>query len=276
MEPSSSLLAQVVPAAASGCVATVIGHPLDCIKVHMQASQNLKHSNTLHAAASLLKAQGPKAFTRGLGPPLANACIMNTLMFVAFDKVNQVVPNSALGSMFAGAVSGLLTAFLSTPTDWLKVQAQIRSVTMTRALSDALRSPLGLSWLFTGHTMNCLREGVFTAVYLGLYARLRQTFAPAEGGLAPLHLVAMSSAATGALAWAASYPFDSIKSVQQAQSPSAKSSRATIKGALNHLWKLGGVGAYYRGLGASTFRAILVTCSRLVGYEFVKDVLSKI
>ena len=36
---------------------------------------------------------------------------------------------------------------------------------------------------------------------------------------------------------------------------------------------LGGYAAFYRGVSASTARAVLVTCSRLVTYEWVKSLL---
>ena len=134
--------------------------------------------------------------------------------------------------------------------------------------------------------MNMLREGVFTAVYLGFYAQLRTAFIVEstaqqhdhrQGNGVPLHLVAAASASTGALAWVASYPFDSIKSVQQAQPPfpavkasGGMSQRVSIFGAAQSIWRQGGFPAFYRGLSASTARAVLVTCSRLFTYEAIK------
>ena len=276
---------EIVASVTAGCTATALGHPLDCIKVRLQALQR-PGLTTLGCALEMLKAEGPLAFSRGIGPPLLEKVLGSTLMFVAFEEARKALPDTAGGALLAGALSGLATSMLSTPSDWVKVQAQIRGVPVRAVLTDVLRAGALRSLpstLFTGHGMNMLREGVFTAVYLGLYARLRAAIVaePVHAGRAgssssavpPLHLVAAASATTGALAWVASFPFDSIKSFQQAQPARVSSSRASIGGAVSALWRQGGVLAFYRGLSASTARAILVTCSRLLTYEWVKGVL---
>ena len=37
--PGASICGEIIASVASGCVATSLGHPLDCIKVRMQSSQ---------------------------------------------------------------------------------------------------------------------------------------------------------------------------------------------------------------------------------------------
>ena len=98
--------------------------------------------------------------------------------------------------------------------------------------------------------------------------------APEDARL-PLPLVAAVSATTGALAWLVCYPFDVVKSVQQSQPPGKHAPLSSILGAGGHVWRHGGGWrGFYRGAAASTVRAILVTCSRLVAYEQVKAVLA--
>ena len=82
----------------------------------------------------------------------------------------------------------------------------------------------------------------------------------------PLQLVAAASSTTGALAWVSSFPFDSVKSVQQAQ-PAGRVPRCSPTAAAAQLWRQGGAAAFYRGVSASTFRAVLVTGSRLWTFE---------
>lgn len=275
---------EIVASVTAGCTATFLGHPLDCIKVRLQNSK--PGQSTIKCALEMLKIDGPRAFFRGLGPPLLEKVLGSTLMFVAFEEARKRLPDTAAGALLAGAISGLATSVLSTPTDWVKVQAQIRGVPVRTVLADVLRAGALRSvpsMLFTGHVMNMLREGVFTAVYLGLYSRLRATFITppsvadvvpgTPSSVPPLHLVAAASATTGALAWASAFPFDSVKSVQQAQPAFVSSTRSSPGGAAAALWQQGGVAAFYRGLSASTARAVLVTCSRLFTYEWVKGVL---
>ena len=82
--------------------------------------------------------------------------------------------------------------------------------------------------------------------------------------------VLVVSAATGGLAWAACYPFDGVKSVQQGVPLNGNEAKRTIRGAAAELWRRGGVRGFYGGLGASLARACMVTSSRLLAYEEVK------
>uniref|UniRef100_A0A7S0ISV8 Mitochondrial carrier protein n=1 Tax=Calcidiscus leptoporus TaxID=127549 RepID=A0A7S0ISV8_9EUKA len=237
-------------------------HPLDCVKVKMQATPG---GSMLGCAARLLRDGGPLAFTRGLGAPLSNAVLMNVLMFTAFAEANR-----SCGPLVSGALSGLLTSALSTPFDYVKIQLQLRGGLASTVLRDVLRQgPLAL---YVGHSMNMLRESVFTGVYLGAYAHVRAATLPSDGGSPSLMVVAAASASTGALAWIASYPFDAVKSVQQGK-PVGKLATTTIASAFHEIHQRGGWGSFYRGVTASTCRAVLVTCSRLVAYEFVMQQL---
>lgn len=197
----------------AGCVATVLGHPLDCVKVRMQAHGGATGLGTAECALSMLRAEGALAFTHGIGPPLANAVVMNTFMFLAFAEAKRALPQSSFGSLLAGAIAGVLTSVCSTPTDWVKIQAQLRGGSNIHAiLTEALRA--GPASLFTGQTANMCREGTFTAVYLGLYDVIKRQITGSSGDGSerlPLHLVAAASASTGALAWIVSYPFDVVK-----------------------------------------------------------------
>lgn len=178
----------------------------------------------------------------------------------ANPKPLNLAATSSSGSLSAGALSGLATACLSTPIDYIKIQAQLGHV-----LSPWRR--LGIRILYRGHTMNMLREGVFTAIYLGLYDRLRvriiqETGAPTNPSLL---LVALTAAGTGALAWVGAYPFDTLKSRAQALGPGRRP--LTIRDALAQAEARGGLKGLYRGCGGSTIRAVLVTGSRLWAYE---------
>ena len=265
------LVVEMLAASAGGCTATLLGHPLDCIKVRLQAEQS--GLSTTARAARMLREEGAAVFLRGVAPPLANAAVMNTAMFVAFAECRRRMPDTALGAFASGAVAGVATATLSTPFDYLKIQAQLRGTSALAVLGATVRAP---GKLFRGHGMNCCREGVFTAVYLGCYDLLRVaiTGESAPEARLPLPMAAAVSATTGALAWVANYPFDTVKSLQQAVPPGeAMANRTSALAAAKLLWRSGGVAAFYKGLAPSTARAVLVTCSRLVAYEWVRATL---
>ena len=144
---------------------------------------------------------------KGIGPPMANQIIMNTVMFTVFQKTKDVMMTSGQHSggdgdgaaplldetsatLCSGLLSGFATACLSTPFDWFKIQAQltlldshngrvggVAKVSRTDMLSICKQlwhesngqGTKVMQTIYQGHTPNLAREGVFTMVYLGLY-----------------------------------------------------------------------------------------------------------
>jgi len=279
------ILVEILCATCAGCASTLVGHPLDTIKVHLQTNQNLL--NPTNAARSLLQQSSgnPFVFFRGIAPPLVNAVIMNTVMFSVFQSVKGALPeNTAAGALTAGVLSGIATAFLSTPADYVKIQSQLGGMDSTevlRRIFGRVRPKGGpLRSLFRGHSANLGREGVFTMVYLGLYDQLLTGGAVGGGGADyGLLRVAMVSSMTGGLAWVVSYPFDTIKTVMQGSSivgttttnATNTNTAITFRSTVRSLWKINGYKAFYKGCGASTGRAILVTSMRMIVYEFIKS-----
>ena len=284
----------IICSTAAGVSSTLLGHPLDTLKVHIQtnpaftAKTNEKSAQTryptVRAARHLLRSNhcSPLVFFRGIGPPTANAAIMNILTFAVFNRVKEGFGgNGYRASLAAGIISGLASAFVSTPTDYVKIQAQLRGMSSEAIVREimALRNPTSI--LFRGHVANLGREGVFTCVYLGIYDGVMNTTDDATastGGAGTLAKIAAISSLTGGCAWIVSFPFDTVKSVMQAQVPSKAG--VSISETIRSLYYNKGLGAstgklsgsfaaFYRGCAASTGRAVLVTSSRMMTYEFV-------
>jgi solute carrier family 25 carnitine/acylcarnitine transporter 20/29 len=266
---------EVLGAAGAGCVSTLLGHPLDTIKTHLQTNTNHHHSSQSITSWQVAKSLRYELW-RGIGPPLMNAIVMNTVMFSVFANVKQSLEtatsmssnqknnntnnNTLSTSLLAGIGSGIATACISTPTDYVKINAQLSQSSSLEIVKRSLQQANGNPTIFYhGHVANLLREGIFTMVYLGLYDQ-----AHPQG----LTEVALTSSLTGALAWVASYPADTIKTICQAQGIS-------FQEAAKQVWSRGGNGGYssianfYRGCGTSTGRAILVTSSRMIAYEWI-------
>ena len=228
----------IICSTAAGVSSTLLGHPLDTLKVHIQTNpaftaktnngtspQNRYRYPIVRAAQHLLRSNHYSSliFFRGIGPPTANAAIMNILTFAVFNRVKEVFGGDGYrASLAAGIISGLASAFVSTPTDYVKIQAQLRGGMSSGAILReimALRNPASI--LFRGHVANLGREGVFTCVYLGIYDAAMKatddTKPPSSDGMAK---IAAISSITGGCAWVVSFPFDTVKSVMQAQAPS--------------------------------------------------------
>jgi len=264
MVGTTSLRHEIIAATAAGCVCTVIGHPLDTVKVHMQTSNvpTTKNTSALQTARDLLR---QRALFRGMAAPMAHQVIVNSCMFGVFQMCKQqdIVggDGSFLRGVASGLVSGLATACISTPTDYVKIQAQLRGVTSWSVLREIQTTPFRA---FRGHVATMARNGIFTAVYLGLYD------AAHPSGFVQ---ICLAGSATGALAWVASFPADTIKSVIQR---TAVRERLSIRQAARLIYqRQNSLAGFYRGCGPSTVRAAMVTSLRMVTYENVMNVLKK-
>ena len=288
---SSSTIKQshyIAGSVTAGCFSTLLGHPLDTIKVYQQTHQSSKyHDNIIAIAKKLAKGEHYIRLFRGIGPPMANQIVMNSVMFTVFNNVKDTanqctVLNENTSSLLAGLFSGFATACISTPSDWYKIQAQI-------TLSDDASSSYvkkkkkfgrnGVSFvrtIYRGHIANLCREGVFTMVYLGMYDRIsnevkarRRNIEPNStaqndtGNLLGMIDIVLISSFTGACAWICNYPFDTIKTIIQADT----SKHITIRDSIRTIYNSGGLKAFWRGVGSSTLRACLVTSSRMLAYE---------
>ena len=248
----------VVASIFSGAIATVFGHPLDCIKVRRQvATTNI---STAQTALAMYRSEGSAAFIRGCSAPLMNSLLMNTVIFVSFEEAKKELPG-----LSAGALAGLVASFIGTPFDRAKILMQLKiehQVPLTQLLQQG-----GLRGLYTGHLMNCVRESLFGALYLGLYANIKEAYCKQhQVTVMPLPASVAAGGATGGLAWFAVYPVDVIKTRQQAAT--GPKSSLSVRTVAAQLWAAGGASAFYRGISASMLRAVLVTSSRLVSYEY--------
>ncbi|KAL9187820.1 LOW QUALITY PROTEIN: hypothetical protein ACHAXT_006198 [Thalassiosira profunda] len=246
----------------AGCFST----PLDTIKVHQQTNPRLSKTNLVGAVHHLASGDARRLF-RGIGPPMANQIVMNSVMFTVFNKVKDAASESTLlnenaASFVAGLFSGFATACISTPTDWFKIQAQMSlannhnakrptrydnmmSMLRRNIVKDGkLEQPFNT--LFRGHVANLGREGVFTMVYLGMYDRITQAVKERNGNASPgMGTVVLISSFTGGLAWIANYPFDCVKTVMHKQDRHNTNEYQEASDAINlQLWRMESVLAW--------------------------------
>jgi len=276
----------------AGCFSTLIGHPLDTIKIYQQ-THTTKSKSILNIATYLARGDVLRLF-RGVGPPMANQIMMNSVMFTVFnnvkDKANQsIYLNEDSSALLAGLFAGFATACLSTPTDWVKIQAQV-SLSNNNDNSNVKQIPrrydmisilkhhfvkdgkfdisLFTRTIYRGNISNLAREGIFTMVYLGLYDRItsavkKKTNTTQNEPLSMSYVVLISSF-TGACAWVCNYPFDTVKTAMQR---SDTNKRLKMRDAIRSIYNSGGFKTFFRGIGSSTVRAMLVTSSRMLAYE---------
>ena len=164
----SSITDELIAGTAAGFASTILGAPLDAVKVRMQHLQQ-PGLTTWACALAMLRESGVPAFFRGVGVPLLNSVLMNTVMFVVFEEVRSALPDTTGGALAAGAVSGLAQSLLSTPMDLLKIQVQLRGghpLSILR-VHDVLRDQVKVDNLvgsIVQQVINTLRPGNLTGL----------------------------------------------------------------------------------------------------------------
>jgi hypothetical protein len=250
----------ILGSAVAGLSSTLLGHPLDTIKAHLQTNPKL------HSSAQVVREIHVTGLFRGMAPPLFNAIVMNTVMFSVFDSVHASYENP----FAAGLLSGFATAMISTPTDYLKIQAQLHGSSILNLVIGGQKSLFQIP-LYRGHLANLAREGVFTMTYLGLYHKLIELERDplVDDDKHSLVSVALRSSTTGAMAWVISYPIDTIKTIVQSGGKT-NANRSYLS-----IYKSTPLSQLYKGCRTSTLRAMLVTSSRMIAYEWVLDRMKK-
>lgn len=311
----------------SGAVGIVIGNPLDILKVRLQASAS--SASPSPTATSSLSAQPPpssstsalsllRKFSTGTAAPILGYGALNALLFVSYNRSEELLnralsPNglssptptgSTTGSnlwttFLAGAIGGLATWVVSTPTELVKCRAQLSTNPQASSwdiTKRVLRSEGGLRGLYFGGTVTALRDSVgygfyfwsyeLTTRWMGQWSRAHEgeqggAFAGSEtaktllcGGLA------------GIVTWASIFPLDVIKTRVQAQvlgagtiavvtgesSPLLRSPASKRLGAIEvarNAYREGGLRVFFRGLAVCSVRAFIVNAVQWATYEWI-------
>lgn len=92
-----------------GITSSLMTHPLDVIKVHLQMNYNF---------TSELKKEGFKLFYRGYSKTFTKIAISSSCFFPIYDTIFDKIPNPLISS----TVSGFISAIIMHPVDYLKTR----------------------------------------------------------------------------------------------------------------------------------------------------------
>ncbi|RMJ17265.1 hypothetical protein CDV36_003057 [Fusarium kuroshium] len=294
----------------SGAVGIIIGNPLDVIKVRLQAQHNTPVSNTPPnpvlgtTAAAHAISQGPSPYARyfgnsaslvtGTAAPILGYGALNALLFVSYNRTEAAM-NSAFSTSgnlwntwIAGAVGGLATWVVSTPTELIKCRAQLASPPLSSwAITKQIWRNEGIRGLYFGGVVTALRDSIGYGFYFWSYELSTRWLATEPGEESSLQHEAAKVLLCGGLAgvatWASIFPLDVIKTRVQAQpwvqqpetSPLLQSngvSRPSRTGALQiaqQAYREEGARVFFRGLTVCSVRAFMVNAVQWAVYEWV-------
>ncbi|KAK2045110.1 mitochondrial carrier [Colletotrichum somersetense] len=298
----------------SGAVGIVIGNPLDLLKVRLQAKTTptpaaaaAAASPALAAASYLRHFESPASLVTGSAAPILGYGALNALLFVSYNRTEAAlnraldVRSSLWTTWLAGAVGGLATWVVSTPTELIKCRAQLSSPpTSSWAITrDAWRAE-GLRGLYFGGTVTALRDSIGYGFYFWSYELATRWMGVGGDGLEETDMrneaakVLLCGGLAGIVTWASIFPLDVIKTrvqmqafealtpaegspllgaqgtqQQQQQQRSQSHKRAGAVQVAKAAYREGGMRVFFRGLTICSVRAFVVNAVQWAVYEWV-------
>lgn len=270
-----------------GMAGVIAGHPLDTIRVLLQQPQ-VGLSNVPNSAFSIMRrinsAQGPRAFFKGMGPPLATVSVQNAVTFQAYALFSRVLtvshgdePPSYQRVFLAGLGAGTVQTAILTPVDLIKIQLQLHSAKTPASLhggsgplsvARSIIAKEGIRGLYRGHTITVLRDAPAHGVYFGTYEYTREWLHPGcrKSGQESLFTMLTAGGIAGVASWIGCYPLDVIKSRLQAQTMGS-CRYAGVLDCLRKSVREEGLSVLWRGLGTASTRAYVANGAIFSAYE---------
>jgi hypothetical protein len=219
--------------------------------------------------------------------------LINSLLFVGESTTMRFLEpqlkrgetGRPLNIIIAGCSGGLLQCVALVPTDVIKCTMQAEETTAANIAShqnsNAFKQTFqcmqkiyrqeGIGGFYKGFTATALREVPSIGMYFYSYKFIRDSLTKYQGLSEPsTFAILFAGGFAGALSWTVVYPFDVIKTNIQIAEAGSKTSFGHIA---KELYRKHGSSVFFRGLGATVFRAFPVNGATFFFYERIKDFL---
>ncbi|KAI6213697.1 hypothetical protein M3Y94_00181600 [Aphelenchoides besseyi] len=277
---ASSLVAQkysgLVAGLTSGVAGVLAGHPLDTVKVRLQTQKPGTYRGICHCFTSILKQENVRGLYKGMSSPLSSLTLVNAIVFGVHGAVaKQFDDQKAIFTHFiAGCSAGVAQAFVSSPTELLKLRVQINddSHRKYRSPFHCLRSIMkesGPRTLFRGIWATQLRDCPGLGIYFASYEFLARSMSR-DGTMEALTSLQLLCAGgfAGMLSWLFNYPTDVIKTRYQANDD-AKNYGEVIR----KTYAERGMKTFFVGFGSTLLRAFPTNAATFFTVEWTYRIL---
>jgi len=189
------------------------------------------------------------------------------------------------------ASTGMAACFadvVSFPFDTAKVRLQIQGEGTGSARGPVYRGLVGTmvaisrsegpQALYNGLVPGLQRQLCFATVRIGLYDSVKQFYASklqAQGSETSVGVRLLAGGTTGAMAVMTAQPTDVVKTRMQAQSGNAPKRYTGVFMAYKTIAVEEGIRGLWKGMMPNIARNSIVTCSELVTYDLIKDMILK-
>jgi len=275
-----------------GICLVLVGHPLDTIKVRIQAMEVVagkapQYSGMIDCAKQIVAKQGVQGLYSGMAAPLAGVAPMYALCFLGYGFGKQLFcdadafENLKLHQIgMAGAFSSLFTTPILGPGERLKCVLQVQAMDGYKGvkyngykeLVTGLYKEGGAMGIARGSGITLVRDGVASFFYFSTYEFLKKKMTP-QGEKGPSVLgTFMAGGFAGIANWCSMLPIDTVKSRYQV-APEGKYSG--VYAVFKDILAKEGPRGFYKGLTPVVVRAFPANAACFAGYEFVSSMLTK-
>jgi len=124
----------ILAGVSAGFTGTILGHPLDLIKVRLQARSEYK--GTIDCLSKTMKNDGLRGMFRGISSPLFGLTVLNAITFGSYTKLNSIQESllvkyglpptlQVYNHFLSGAGVGIICGVFSCPFEVIKVRMQL-------------------------------------------------------------------------------------------------------------------------------------------------------
>eukprot|EP00112_Aurelia_sp_Birch-Aquarium-sp1_P018639 Seg447.3 transcript_id=Seg447.3/GoldUCD/mRNA.D3Y31 product=Mitoferrin-1 protein_id=Seg447.3/GoldUCD/D3Y31 len=283
----------IMAGAAAGIMEHCVMYPVDCVKTRMQClrpSPGAIYSGINDAFKKMVRTEGALSPFRGMNIVALGAGPAHALYFSSYEKTKTLIGSwghgnhsSTVSVVGAGVVATLFHDAAMNPIDFVKQRLQMFG-SPYRGVFHCFRTVIkeeGIRAFYRSYTTQLTMNIPFQCVHFVTYEGFRKKFNPEGGYHARTHVLAGGLA--GAIAAATTTPLDVAKTLLNTQEKCVvceiqhADTRVFLSGMVNALkmiYKLEGVGGYFRGLQARVIYQMPSCAICWSVYEFFKHRLS--
>ncbi|EDW82290.1 uncharacterized protein Dwil_GK25201 [Drosophila willistoni] len=256
-------------------------------------------SGTIDAFIKISRSEGIGSLWSGLSPTLISALPSTIIYFVAYEQfkarfadlhykyLNQSSGSSSDISMLvpltAGVAARVLAVTCVSPVEMIRTKMQSQKMSHAEMLSSVRQvvQSQGILGLWRGLPPTILRDVPFSGIYWTSYEYLKSSFNVVEPSFG---FSFMAGAISGSVAATITTPFDVIKTHDQIEfgekfifsdnpQPPPRSTAITrsILDRLASIYRLGGIGGIFAGLGPRLFKVAPACAIMISTFEYGKS-----
>ncbi|XP_044068028.1 solute carrier family 25 member 45 isoform X2 [Siniperca chuatsi] len=248
----------------SGAVGLAVGHPLDTVKVRLQAQSVYK--GIFHCMTKTYSHEGLHGFFKGMAFPVLTTGITNSVVFGSYSNALDYLTQSQRSDRSEGKPASAAQVFTAGCFSGL-VQGQ--------TTADRYRGPLhcvavilkeeGPRGLFRGGLALALRDVPCYGLYFLPYEVTRKALS--ESGKQPgTFAILMAGGVAGVVTWAFATPMDVVKARLQMSGAGGREYSGVL-----HCMRVSvreeGVRVFFKGLLLNSLRAFPVNAVTFLTYE---------